>query len=291
MVKKIPGKIPESKILSPNELKNAIQKIERRIDELRAFDVVLITEHSDAKAHALENKINQTLADIFGHDTVEYRNYAIWSLDTLPLIMGKQYPISEVQQGYKKGIDNTITKLESLRETLEEKFNDIEACVPVSQSNVAESCVARLEKVFKKFHLVVRQLRNRHDHRQAINIEDEYDVQDLLHAFLLIDFDDIRPEEWTPSYAGSSSRMDFLLKNEQIVIEVKKTRNGLGAKEIGEQLIIDIEKYRNHPDCKLLICFVYDPEGKIMNPKGIEHDLNRTEGNITVQVIIVPTGL
>ena len=28
-------------------------------------------------------------------------------------------------------------------------------------------------------------------------------------------FDDIRPEEYTPSYAGGSSRIDFLLKDEK----------------------------------------------------------------------------
>jgi hypothetical protein len=112
----------------------------------------------------------------------------------------------------------------------------------------------------------------------------------LLHALLFIDFEDIRTEEWTPSYAGSSSRMDFLLKNEKIVIETKKTRKGLGSKEVGEELIIDIEKYQNHPDCKTLVCFVYDPEGRIPNPKGIENDLNRTEDDLTVKVIIAPSG-
>jgi len=36
------------------------------------------------------------------------------------------------------------------------------------------------------------------------------------------------------------------------------------------ELIIDIAKYRKHPDCKMLYCFVYDPDGNIRNPKGIE---------------------
>ena len=36
--------------------------------------------------------------------------------------------------------------------------------------------------------------------------------------------------------------MDFLLKNEEISIEVKMTRDGLKDKELGEQLIIDIAK-------------------------------------------------
>ena len=42
-------------------------------------------------------------------------------------------------------------------------------------------------------------------------MEDEYDVQDLFHALLTIYFEDIRKEEWSPSYAGGASRMDFLL--------------------------------------------------------------------------------
>jgi hypothetical protein len=121
-----------------------------------------------------------------------------------------------------------------------------------------------------------------------LNIEDEYDVQDLLHALLKLDFEDIRPEEWSPSYAGKSSRMDFLLKDYKVVIEVKKTRTGLGAKELGGQLIEDIARYKTHPDCETLLCFVYDPEGLIGNPRGIENDLSQDEGPIKVRVFIKP---
>ena len=142
----------------------------------------------------------------------------------------------------------------------------------------------------EKFHLVLRQLRHRHDNRNTLKVEDEYDAQDLLHALLYLHFDDIRDEEWTPSYAGGSSRMDFLLKQEKIVIEVKKTRKGLGAKEVGEQLIVDIQKYQAHQDCKALICFVYDSEGWIANPRGLENDLNGDKNGIKVRVIVAPKG-
>ena len=130
-----------------------------------------------------------------------------------------------------------------------------------------------LTRICKGFHRAARQLRVRHKGRGTIEMGDEYDVQDLLHSFLVLHFDDVRPEEHTPSYAGGSSRMDFLLKRERIVVEVKRTREGLGAKEVGEQLMIDIARYRAHPDCKLLLCFVYDPEGRIGNPRGLESDL------------------
>jgi hypothetical protein len=91
-----------------------------------------------------------------------------------------------------------------------------------------------------------------------------------------------------PIYAGGSSRMDFLLKEEQIVIEVKKTRKGLGDKELGKQLIENKEKYKTHPDCKKLICFTYDPEGRIINPKGLQNDLNKQEPEFEVEIIIKP---
>ena len=146
-----------------------------------------------------------------------------------------------------------------------------------------------LERIFNRFHQVARQLRSRHNSRTTIDVSDEYDVQDLMHALLKIYFDDIRPEEWTPSYAGSSSRMDFLLKEEQVVVEVKKTRDNLRDKQIGEHLIVDIAKYGEHPNCKTLVCFVYDPEGFISNPAALENDLQKkSTPQLGVRVCINP---
>ena len=136
---------------------------------------------------------------------------------------------------------------------------------------------------------MARRLRNRHADRETLDVNDEYDVQDLLNALLALDFDDVRPEEWTPSYAGKSARMDFLLKKEKIVVEVKMTRKGLADKEVGDQLIVDIERYKEHPDCDTLICFVYDPDGRITNPQGLSGDLQRqSKDDLEVIVFINP---
>ena len=134
---------------------------------------------------------------------------------------------------------------------------------------------------------MVKCLRGRYNNRNTIDVQDEYDVQDLLFAVLQLFFEDIRKEEWTPSYAGNCSRVDFLLKKEKIVIEVKKTRSSMKDKDLGEQLIIDIERYKVHPDCKQLICFVYDPEGRIVNPIGIVNDLENNNKDF-VKVYINP---
>lgn len=111
-------------------------------------------------------------------------------------------------------------------------------------------------------------------------------MQDLVHALLLLHFDDVRPEEASPSYAGSSSRQDFLLKKEKIVIEVKKTRRSLGTGKIGEELIIDMARYRAHPDCDTLVCFVYDPDGWVNNPKGVIGDLEGGDAEGKTKVVI-----
>jgi REase_DpnII-MboI len=160
----------------------------------------------------------------------------------------------------------------SLLEAYVEQLRDIAG--PNPADSLAEPREVDLVKlILRRFHIVARQLTRRHDNRETIEIRDEYDVQDLLHALLRLYFDDIRPEEWAPSYAGGSSRMDFLLKNERLVIEAKMTRAGLTEKQIGEQLIVDAARYSTHPDCTILVCFIYDPEAHLKNPRGLEADL------------------
>jgi hypothetical protein len=88
-----------------------------------------------------------------------------------------------------------------------------------------------IRNICDRFHLITRQLRTRYNDRETIDIQDEYDVQDLFHALLHLDFEDIRPEEWAPSNAGKSTRVDFLLKSERIVVEIKKLVKDLVQKK------------------------------------------------------------
>lgn len=140
----------------------------------------------------------------------------------------------------------------------------------------------------ERFHRVVRQIWQRHNNRTTLKVDDEYDVQDLFHALLTIYFDDIRKEEWAPSYAGGSSRMDFLLPEIEAVVETTMMRPSLSTRELGEQLIVDIAKYRSHPACRTLFCVVYDPDGRIANPRGVENDLSTQEQRLVTHVVIVP---
>ena len=93
--------------------------------------------------------------------------------------------------------------------------------------------MALIDGICVRFTAFASGLRSRHGDRPALELKDEYDVQDVLRCLLTLFFSDTRPEEWVPSYAGASSRMDFLLKKEGIVVETKMTRPGITAKIIG----------------------------------------------------------
>jgi hypothetical protein len=150
-----------------------------------------------------------------------------------------------------------------------------------------QAAVHTVVGVLRRFPAIVRELNKRHNGRTPLaDIKDEYDVQDLLRGVLSGLFDDIRDEEYTPSHASLTSRVDLLLKREQIVIEAKMTRASLGQRKVAEELAIDKELYRSHPDCKTLVCFVYDPGRHLNNPTGLEDDLTDPEGPLPTVVVV-----
>lgn len=158
---------------------------------------------------------------------------------------------------------------------------------PAKPSTVEEL----LEIVIRGLRRSMHPLAHRRKGAQTLSFGSEYDVQDLLHALLRPWISDIRPEEFTPSYAGSSTRMDFLLPAHSLVIETKIVRDRPHAKKVGDELIIDIEHYRRHPECKLLWCVIYDPDNLITNAQGIKSDLEgirkSNDGEVYVRVFIL----
>jgi hypothetical protein len=142
----------------------------------------------------------------------------------------------------------------------------------------------------QKFHLVATELQSRHEKRPTLAINDEYDVQDLLRALLKQHFEDVRCEEPVPSCAGRAPRMDLLLKVQKIAVEVKMTRDGLRDKEIGDELLQDVARYKNHPDCSTLVCFIYDPKGLLKNPHGLASDIEKqSDPRLTVKLVTCPS--
>lgn len=263
----------------PNKTE-AIAKLQRQIDQIvpirskPRFSAEFKKWHRDTVV-AIQN--------IFGDGTRHLKDFNDISY-SLTAFTGST-PDHTFQARFLKGLDDASQIISSMIEEIAEYWDQ------TFQKFSEKDRIVCLEQICDRFHLVVRQIRSRHSGRTTLNVEDEYDVQDLLHSLLFVEFEDIRAEEWTPSYAGGSARVDFLLKQESIIVEVKKTRSNLGAREVGDQLLIDIGRYQAHPDCRTLVCFVYDPEGRIANPRGIETDLTRKVNDMDVRVFIRPKGL
>ncbi len=181
------------------------------------------------------------------------------------------------------------TGLSDLQTSIGAAIRDLPWIQNAKDRDVSSTALDDLVRILRRFHSAARQMRVRHNGRATLDVADEYDVQDLLHALLRSRFDDVRPEEAAPSHAGANSRIDFLLKRERIAIEAKMTRPNLRDKQVGEELLVDIARYRGHPGCDSLVCFVYDPNGYIANPSGLENDLSGNKNGVNVRVVICPT--
>ncbi len=247
-----------------------LQKQIDKIEELKA------TKYFSPEFKAWKRKTRSLLENVFKENSTQVKDFD--NIHYFPMVTSTGMPDSYYQGVYCSGLDDAKAILTSM-------LDEVQQFAPTPVNNDLFSFIL---EVLHNFYNVERQLRNRYDHRPTLSINDEYDVQDLVHALLKIKIMDIRREECTPSSAGKSARMDIIIKEIETVIEVKMTRNKLRDKEIGDQLIVDIERYKSHPDCKNLICFIYDPHGFIVNPEGLVKDLSGSRGHLNVVVIIKP---
>ena len=255
----------------------ALSLVQEQLDLLRSFRDASVGPGFDR----WHRDTRVVLERVFGKGSDQTEEFS--GIRFTPMILTDEETRQRVldSEAFSKGVSQCTALLESIISEIERFWDD--------NGETGDASLGPLERVLvlcERLAQVARQLQSRHDDRGTIQIKDEYDVQDLLHALLRIDFDDIRPEEWAPSYAGGSARMDFLLKDHQLVIEVKKTRKGLGVRQVGDELLVDIARYRTHSECKTLVCFVYDCERLIQNPAGLQKDLSREEDGLKVIAVV-----
>jgi hypothetical protein len=143
-----------------------------------------------------------------------------------------------------------------------------------------------VEMLAARFLDVARQIGRRHGNRPTIQLSDEYDYQDLVHALLRVFFGDVREEAYTPDYAGGASRVDFRLPAYRMAIELKHPKS-FGAKSLADQLIVDTDRYSKIPEIRHLVCLVFDEQGIIQNPRGLETDLSKVVAGLSVIVRIL----
>lgn len=113
--------------LSLQQMKAAIPKLGRRLSDLKGADLTTIRERGAPEMTALQQKLDATLVDVFGHDSLEYRKYSVSSLDAGGIFIrldGRPTPPHEVQEGYRTGISRAISTLETIVELFNEQLGD-----------------------------------------------------------------------------------------------------------------------------------------------------------------------
>lgn len=107
---------------------------------------------------------------------------------------------------------------------------------------------------------ITRDRRKGHD---SFQINDEYDVQDLLYVMLKPLFPKLTIEDPVQKVGMASTIVDLSVREEGIIVEAKMIkRTDSDEKKFISQLKNDIESYYIYPCLKELLVFVYDPENK-----------------------------
>jgi Predicted nucleotide-binding protein containing TIR-like domain len=67
---------PERTILTVEQKRRCIDRLNKRIEDLQAFDPQTVQKRFPPEVTALQNAIDEALSAAFGHGTVEYRRYS-----------------------------------------------------------------------------------------------------------------------------------------------------------------------------------------------------------------------
>lgn len=127
MAKRSPQTEPQRAVLTVDQMKSGIRRLQKRIDDLRAFNPQSVQKRWAPEVKTLETAIDETLTAIFGHDTVEHRRYeGAARLDHGPHIMNHRPPPSEVQQYLYEGKEKALLLLRQAVRGLEEEIAEQE---------------------------------------------------------------------------------------------------------------------------------------------------------------------
>lgn len=176
-----------------------------------------------------------------------------------------------------KGVESILENVISL---LEDKIYNATSSSANKQMDV-------LTNIFQNFHRFAQQLQDRQKNAVPIIIENEYALQDFVHAILRLHFNWVEKEFPLPTYCGKASRIDFYLKEERIGIEVKFASKNLMEDKLRKQLIEDKEQYLKSGFFDEIIFFIYNPQMALNKPEVL-NDIEEQTKSCMVRVVVVP---
>ena len=125
------------------------------------------------------------------------------------------------------------------------------------------SSVDIVSNILTNFSNAIMKIKKRRAEHEQFDFNDEYDVQDILYVMLKPIFTNLKDEDPIPKVGGRSSRIDLIIREENILIEVKMIKeNEKDEKRVIDDLKQDLESYHVCQWIKFLFCFIYDPYNK-----------------------------
>lgn len=276
---------PQYAKLAAQQMRDAIPKLQRRIEDLKRLEPDKLTKRGDPRFEAVETKANNTLAEIFGHGTVQYNNNRV-SLDTASISFMSETPHAEIVEGYKEGIASAIANFEATVEYFEEELAEQKGLEPASAAkSVARSGnkvfivhghddAARLDasRFVEKLGLEAIVLHEQANAGQTVIEKFEKHAGEARFAIVLLTPDDIGHAVGKPQEAKPRARQNVILEF------------GFFVSQLGREHVVALLKgnVEMPSDLNGLLYEVMDPRGAWkarvaleMRNAGFQLDLNK----------------
>lgn len=118
---------PQPASLTVDQMRRGIGRIQRRIEELGAFDPLSVRDRFAPEVSTLEKSIDETLIAVFGHDTLDYERYRnAKNLDQGPLNYIHKPSLAEVHEYLTNGRVRSVALLRQAIRFLEEEIAERE---------------------------------------------------------------------------------------------------------------------------------------------------------------------
>lgn len=241
-------------------------------------------QHSDLKQKYFLSKIEPSLKIQLSKEVMEMNN------DHLSILIKNIYDTNTVKELELNSALQSITSGTDIDVQSQILLEDIESTL-LQTKFVNKNADEVVRDVLNNFSNAIQKIiSGRRLNHPNFKIEDEYDVQDISYVILKSIFPNLREEDPIPKVGAKSTKIDLILREEKILIEVKMIKaKDSNETHFIEQLKADFESYHECKWLRKLFCFVYDPYKKTRDISNF-YDLNgeRTKGehNFNVEVIV-----
>ena len=179
------------------------QQLEERFKALeKDYEALISTKYTERSVltHSMETYV----------DSAKYQN---WISRVKKLIEDSYGKESDYYNDFNTASSSWFSNYNTLTRSYKPLFDaarDDLAHSAVNTNTLQESSALSLVlNILNRFPAFVRQLKRRYNGRAPLEVNDEYDVQDMVYALLTLHFNDIRAEEYTPALRAQPQDRTF----------------------------------------------------------------------------------